>query len=80
MKMVSLKLQEGIFADTEALLNQLKQNRNSYINEAVNHYNRLQKRLLLAKQLQEESRLVAHNSLEVLNDMEQLEDNILLLP
>lgn len=77
MKMLSLKLQEGIFAETEALLTQIKQSRNAYINEALIYYNRLQKRKLLAKQLQEESRLVAQSSLSVLAEMEQMEDDTL---
>jgi len=75
MRMLSLKLQDGIFVETEALLAQLKQNRNNYINEAVSYYNRLQKRLLLAKQLEAESRLVAQNSMEVLAELEQIEDD-----
>ncbi len=78
MKMLSLKLQEGVFAETEALLAQIKQNRNAYINEAVSYYNRLQKRMLLAKRLHEESRLVAQSSMEVLEEMEQIEDDNLL--
>ncbi len=77
MKMLSLKLQDEIFVETEALLAQIKKNRNNYINEAVSYYNRLQKRLLLARQLQEESRLVARSSMEVLAEMEQMDDNLL---
>ncbi len=73
--MLSLKLQEGIFAETEMLLTQIKQSRNAYINEALIYYNRLQKRKLLAKQLQEESRLVAQSSMAVLAEMEQIEDD-----
>jgi len=75
MKMLSLKLQENVFAETEALLAQVKQSRNAYINEAVAYYNRLQKRILLAKRLEEESRLVAQNSMEILAEMEQIEDD-----
>ena len=78
MKSLSLKLQDGIFLETEALLGQLKQNRNNYINEAVSYYNRVQKRLLIAKQLQEESRLVAQSSMEMLSEMEQIDDADLL--
>ncbi len=78
MKSLSLKLQDGIFSETEALLAQLKQNRNNYINEAVSYYNRVQNRLLLARKLQEESRLVAQSSMEMLSEMEQIEDANLL--
>ncbi len=76
MKTLSLKLQEPVFAEVEKLVVQLKKNRNAYINEAVEFYNRYQKRQLLAKQLMEESRLVAGNSMEVLKEFEALQDKI----
>jgi hypothetical protein len=76
MKTLSLKLQEPIFAEAEKIVAQLNKSRNAYINEAVEFYNRYQKRQLLAKQLAEESRLVAGNSMEVLKEFEALEDKI----
>jgi hypothetical protein len=74
MKSLSLKLQERIFQETEALLEKLKISRNAYINEAIAFYNRHQQRKLLAQKLKEESRLVAENSMEVLRELEQLEE------
>ncbi|MBI5916819.1 MAG: hypothetical protein HY842_15700 [Bacteroidetes bacterium] len=76
MKILSLKLQEPVFAEAEKIVARLKKSRNAYINEAVEFYNRYQKRQLLAKQLEEESRLVADNSMEVLKEFEALEDEI----
>ena len=76
MKTLSLKLQEPIFSDVEKIVAQLKKSRNAYINEAVEFYNRHQKRQLLAKQLEEESKLVAESSMEVLKEFEALEDEI----
>ncbi|MEK7254052.1 MAG: hypothetical protein AAB316_04855 [Bacteroidota bacterium] len=76
MKTLSLKLQEGIFSDAEQIIAQLKKNRNAYINEAIEFYNRHHKRQLLAKKLQEESLLVADSSMEVLKEFELLEDKI----
>lgn len=76
MKSLSLKLQEGIFKETEEILSSLKKNRNAYINEALRYYNMVQKRRLLAIELEAEVELAAMSSLEVLGEMEQLEDEL----
>lgn len=76
MKNISLKLQDRVFQEAEELLKQLKISRNSYINQAIEHYNELQKRKLLAQQLKKESAMVAENSMEVLKEFEQIEDEI----
>lgn len=76
MTNLSLKLQDSIFKETEAILERLKKSRNAYINEALEHYNALQKRRLLALELEAEAKLAAASSLEVLQEMEQLEDKI----
>ena len=55
MKTISLKLDESIFNDTENILENIKKPRNRYINEAIEHYNLLQKRILLQKKLHFES-------------------------
>lgn len=74
MKTLSLKLDEEIFTDMENILEQKDQSRNRYINEAIEYYNRLNRRRILTKQLAIESRLVAADSLEVLSEFENLED------
>lgn len=76
MKNISLKLQDRVFQEAEELLKQLKVSRNSYINQAIEHYNELQKRKLLAQQLKKESAMVAENSMEVLKEFEQIGDEI----
>ena len=76
MTSLSLKLQDGIFTETEAILALLKKPRNTYINEALDYYNALQKRLLLALELQAEVKLAAASSQEVLREIEQIEDAI----
>ncbi len=78
MKNLSLKLQDALFSETEALLGQLNKNRNAYLNEAIAFYNRYQKRRLLAVRLRQESALVADTSLEVLAEMEAISDDLLL--
>ena len=76
MKTISLKLDENIFDDAEQIASVLKLDRNRYINEALNIYNLYNKRKLLKKQLVKESTLTFHNSMEILNDFEELIDGI----
>ncbi len=74
MKNLSLKLEDSIFQETESILAKVHKNRNRYINEALEFYNKLQKRKLLASQLNFESKLVAGESLSVLAEFEALND------
>ena len=73
MKTVSLKIDDLIFVDTERILSRIKKPRNRYINEALDHYNKIQKRLLLEKKLKTESELVKTDSMTVLKDFEEIE-------
>ena len=74
MKSLSLKLEEDIFEETERILESLPKSRNRYINEALQFYNLLQRRKMLAAQLDEESMLVSEESLSVLAEFEALEN------
>ena len=74
MKTISLKIDDAIFGDTEKLLALIKKSRNRYINEALDNYNRLQKRLFLEKELIKESKLVEDESMAVLKEFERLDD------
>ncbi|HAF30771.1 MAG TPA: hypothetical protein DCG75_17145, partial [Bacteroidales bacterium] len=58
MKTVSLKIDDSIFGETEKILSRIKKPRNRYINEALEYYNRIQKRMILEKKLKKESELV----------------------
>jgi predicted transcriptional regulator len=75
MKTLSLKLDDAVFEDTEALIQQIKKPRNRYINEALHFYNRMQKRRLLALQLGLESQLVSDESMLVLQEFESFEED-----
>jgi metal-responsive CopG/Arc/MetJ family transcriptional regulator len=75
MVSLSLKLDEHIFQETEALLKEKKQSRNSYINEAIDYYNKAKKRMKIAQQLSYESALVRTSSQEVLREFEAIEDD-----
>lgn len=77
MTNLSLKLKDGIFMETESILTRLKKSRNAYINEALEYYNALQERRLLALELEAEAKLAAETSQEVLKELEQLEDEII---
>jgi hypothetical protein len=72
MKTVSLKIDESIFGETEKILTLMKKPRNRYINEAIDYYNKMQKRLILEKKLRKESELVKSDSLAVLKEFEEI--------
>jgi hypothetical protein len=74
MKTLSLKLDDNIFNETEDVLVKVKKSRNRYINEAVDFYNRVNKRNLISKKLAKESELVKNESLAVLAEFESLQD------
>jgi hypothetical protein len=76
MKTLSLKLDDNIFNETEDVLIKVKKSRNRYINEAVDYYNRINKRNLIARKLAKESRLIKKESLAVLSEFESLQDEI----
>jgi predicted transcriptional regulator len=73
MKTLSLKLDDSIFGETEKILERLKKPRNRYINEAIEYYNRAQRRLILEKELKKESILVNKDSMDVLKEFEGIE-------
>ena len=75
MKTVSLKIDDSIFSETEKILNQMKKPRNRYINEAIDYYNKFQKRVILEKRLRDESALVKVDSLVVLREFEEFGDD-----
>ncbi|MCF8303361.1 MAG: hypothetical protein K9I94_08830 [Bacteroidales bacterium] len=72
MKTISLKIEETFFRETESIRLMLNKSRNRYINEAIEHYNRLHKRNALEKKLQKESEMVKDDSMEVLKEFENL--------
>jgi len=74
MKTLSLKLDDQIFDEAEEITSKLNLARNRYINEAVSIYNKFNKRRLLKKQLQKESKLVSKDSMDILHEFEKLVD------
>ena len=73
MKTVSLKIDDSIFEETEKILSRIKKPRNRYINEALEYYNRIQKRMILEKKLKKESELVEKDSISILKEFEDID-------
>ena len=63
----------AIDGETERILEKLKKSRNRYINEAIDHYNRLHRQKILEKKLLNESEIVKDDSLSVLKDFEEMD-------
>ena len=74
MKTLSLKLDDSVFTETEQVISNIKKSRNRYINEALDFYNKVQKRKFLASKLEKESKLVKEESLKVLHEFEMIDD------
>ncbi len=73
MKTVSLKIDDSIFGETENILSRINIPRNRYINEAIEFYNKLQKRKIIEKRLKAESSIVAHETMNVLKEFENID-------
>ncbi len=72
MKNLSLKLKEDIYRDTEIVVKKLNVPRNSYINKAIDFYNKVHNKSLLRKKLFEESPLVSSDSMEILKEFDKI--------
>jgi len=73
MKTVYLKIDDSIFGETEKILSRINIPRNRYINEAIEYYNKVQKRQILEKRLKTESDLVKADSMNILKDFEKVD-------
>ena len=71
MKTVSLKIDDSVFGETEKILARIKKPRNRYINEAIEYYNKVQRKQIIEKKLKKESALVKSDSMSVLKDFEE---------
>lgn len=73
MKTISLKIDDSVFGETEKILARIKKPRNRYINEAIEYYNKVQRKQILEKKLEKESELVKSNSMSTLKDFEEID-------
>ena len=76
MKALSLKLRDDVFEEVERVVRAIRIPRNTYINQALDFYTKLNKRKLLKQQLQKESQAVRLNSLRILKEFERFEDDL----
>jgi predicted transcriptional regulator len=73
MKTVSLKIDDSIFGETEKILSRIKKPRNRYINEALDYYNKVQRKNILEKKLRKEAEIVKSDSMSALKDFEEID-------
>lgn len=73
-KALSLKLEDRIFQETEGVLRKIHVPRNAYINQALDFYNRCQKRLQLKRSLKKDVRILKKDTRDFLKSFELLED------
>lgn len=73
MKTISLKVDDAIFIDVEKIVSDIKKPRNRYINEAIDYYNKLQKRKIIEEKLKKESLIVKDESMSVLKEFENID-------
>lgn len=73
MKNISLKLDDAIFRETEEILVRVKKPRNRYINEAIEFYNKVQRKQIVEEKLRIESGIVSTDSMSVLKDFEDID-------
>lgn len=76
MKTISLRIEESILSETDKMINTIKKTRNKYIVDALDYYNKIQKRKLLENQYKIESSMVSDSSMEVLKEFEKLYDDL----
>lgn len=75
MKVLSLKLDDDVFEETERMVANLNLARNRYINEVLALYNKYNRRKMLKAQLAHEAKLANKNSMDILGEFEALADD-----
>lgn len=73
-KLLSLKMDEQIFSETERVLKKIRLPRNAYINKAVEFYNRFQNRMLTKKRLKKDIALLKSDTKNFIEKFELLDD------
>ena len=76
-KAISLKLNESTFQEAENIVKSMHIPRNSYINQAIKHYNYLIKRKMLKRQYIKESAIAGKRSLAINEEFQEIDDEIL---
>jgi len=74
-KLIAVKIDEKVLAETDEMVKNLNISRNKFVNEAIVEYTKMQKRAELEEQIRKEIGLIRESSLEVLKEFEALEDD-----
>lgn len=74
-KLISVKLDEKILAETDKMVEKLGISRNKFVNEAIAEYTRIKKRAELEAQIRKEIESIRESSMEVLEEFEALDDD-----
>ncbi len=74
-KLISLKVDEKLLEELQMLAKQVGTSRNKYINEAINTYNKIQRKEQIRIALQKASMLVREENMRILEEFEALEDD-----
>ena len=77
MKVLSLKLKDEIFKDVERMVEKQHVSRNAYINQALDFYNKFNRRRQLSKQLAKESKICRAESMKVLKEWEFIDPHLI---
>ena len=75
-KVMTVKLRDEVFAETERILKRARRARNAYFNDAIAFYNKLWNRRQLGRLLANESAMVAAESMAVLAEFEALQEEL----
>ncbi|MFZ1705933.1 MAG: hypothetical protein WAT79_16425 [Saprospiraceae bacterium] len=74
-KLISVKMDENLLKETDAMVKKLGMSRNKYVNEAVVEYTKAKKKADLEEQIKKEIEVIRESSMEVLREFEALEDD-----
>lgn len=74
-KLISVKIDEKVLEETDAMVQKLGISRNKFVNEAIAEYTRVKKRTELEEQIRKASLIVRESSMEILKEFEALDDD-----
>jgi len=73
-KLLSLKMDDRVFQETEKVLRKIRIPRNAYVNQAVDFYNRCHNRVLVKRKLQKDVEILKKDTERFLKSFELLAD------
>lgn len=77
MKTIRVKIKDDNYQAIEKMLEKIDKSRIDYLSDAIDFYNKYQRRLWLEKQFALDVSLIGESSMEVLREMENLDPHLL---